>query len=101
MIIKPANIDTFTTNTIQSSLATTSLAETLACNASIFSATESSVAKEMSSSLATESLAKILMSENPMEKFFKEIEESRQERLRQIHDLLDIRKTLKEFNIKI
>ena len=95
MNIKPSNIDYWTTNTIK---ATTSLAESLASNPAISFATESLAAKEL--------LTQALMS-NPMEKFFKDLEDARvkqikemeESKLKQLIDSFDVTKRLKEFNI--
>ena len=76
MHIKPANIDKITTNTIKSSLATTSFTESIASNPSI--------------SFTTESLAVQTFIDkyhlNSTEQFFKELEEAKIQQFKKMEE---------------
>ena len=91
---------------LQTQKPTTSLAESLVSNSAISFATESVAAKAMTSPSAKESLTQALMSNhlNPMEQFFKHLEDTRvkqfkkmeESKLFQFIDSFDVMKRLKE-----
>jgi hypothetical protein len=95
-------INNLTTNTIQSSLALTSFAKSLASNPMLSFATQSLASKTMIEMMNDHNtLMEQLFKEEQEKRIqqFKEMEEAKLERLRQIFDPLDQQRRLQKFNV--